>query len=85
MELSLVTTILNFVIKNKEKTCTFVQNEVYPEGVYRIHYSEFIPQFLNKKELRHFEQDVRDYIKWLYEKTEDVVWDQMSLWLTIKK
>lgn len=85
MELSLVTTIINFVIQNKEKICTFVQNELYPDGVYRIHYSEFMPQFINKKELRHFQQDTRDYIKWLYEKDEQIDWDPMSLWLTIKK
>lgn len=85
MDLTLATTILNFIIQNKEKICTFVQNEIYPEGVYRIHYSQFMPPFIDKKDLRSFNNDIRNYMKWLYEKNDKINWDPMTLWLTIKK
>lgn len=82
MDFTLVNKILTTIVENKEKACTFVKNDQYPEGVYRIHYYEFMPKFLDKKDLVSF--DIKDYIYWLYEKDENIDFDKNSLWFTIK-
>lgn len=67
--------------RRNNNTISFVKNERFSEGVYRLHTSNIIPQYLSS------EKDIDNIIEELLqeEKYEKIAFDSFSGWLTIKQ
>jgi hypothetical protein len=70
----------NTLVKGKYTNVFHVQNELFPDGVYRIHIGEFLPGFMvsDEKVLRQLFYMIESQYR------DNVVFDTQSGWLTFK-
>jgi hypothetical protein len=65
--------------EGKYATVTYVENELFPEGVYRIHMDNLIPRFL-----AHVPTIRGDLYKIVKEEFPSIEFDTYTGWLTIE-